>query len=152
VNVEREQVPSTGWLIWQVALKWRTALDRALAPLGLTNAQYGVLAALHGLSRSGARPSQRQLSDFSGLEPVYVSKLARTLERAGLIERTDNPDDTRAVRLTLTERGIEAVTAARQVVVAFDDQQLAPLGGRTGEQSARLVDQLLALLRHLDQE
>lgn len=145
-------MPSTGWLIWQVALRWRTALDRALVPLGLTNAQYGLLAALHGLSSSGARPSQRQLADFAGLEPMYVSKLARTLERAGLIERTGDPDDTRAVQLTLTDRGADAVAAARRIVLALDEQHLAPLGGRDGEHSAHLHDQLLALLHHLDQE
>jgi DNA-binding MarR family transcriptional regulator len=152
VDIERDQVPSTGWLIWQVALRCRTALDRALAPLGLTSARYGLLAALHGLSRGGARPSQRQLADFAGLEPMYVSKLARALAQDGLIERRDDPDDTRAVRLSLTSRGAELITAARQVVVALDEHVLAPLGGRSGDDTARLHGQLLTLLHHLDQE
>jgi DNA-binding MarR family transcriptional regulator len=151
VDIQREQVPSTGWLIWQVALRWRTALDRALAPLGLTSAQYGLLASLHGLSRGGAQPSQRQLADFAGLEPMYVSKLARTLQAAGLIERTADPGDTRAVRLTLTDRGVQTVATARQIVVALDEQHLAPFGGLDSEDTAHLHDQLLTLL-HLDQE
>ena len=71
--------PSIGYLIWHLALKWRVAMDRALAPHGLTNAQYGVLASLYGLSsRSGGRPSQRELSELSGLEPMYVSKPSRS--------------------------------------------------------------------------
>jgi DNA-binding MarR family transcriptional regulator len=152
VEIERGQVPSTGWLIWHVALRCRTALDRALAPVGLTSAQYGLLAALHGLTRSGARPSQRQLADFAGLEPMYVSKLARTLERAALIERGDDPDDTRAVRLSLTSRGSERIAAARQIVVALDENILTPLGGRSSDHTAHLHDQLLTLLRHLDLE
>jgi DNA-binding MarR family transcriptional regulator len=152
VDLEHRQVPSTGWLIWQVALRCRTALDRALTPLGLTNAQYGLLAALYGLSRDGRRPSQRQLADFAGLEPMYVSKLARTLERDGLIERPDDPDDTRAVRLSLTPRGVELVAAARQLVTDLDDRILGPLGGRFGEATVHLQDQLLTLLNHLDQE
>jgi DNA-binding MarR family transcriptional regulator len=150
--INRTQIPSTGWLVWQVALRCRSALDRALAPFGLTNAQYGLLAALHGLSYGEARPTQRQLADFAGLEPMYVSKLARTLERDGLIERRGDPDDTRAVRLSLTGRGTEVVSAARQVVVALDEHILVPLGGRSGEAAARLHDQLLALLHHLDEE
>jgi len=139
-------------LIWQVALRCRTALDRALAPLGLTGAQYGLLAALHGLARCGAQPSQRQLADFAGLEPMYVSKLARALEQAALIERHDDPDDTRAVRLSLTTRGTELITAARQIVVALDEQILTPFGGRSSDETAHLHDQLLALLHHLDEE
>ena len=63
-------------------MRWRSAIDRAITPLGLTNAQYSVLAPLLGMERSGRRPSQRQLADFTGLEPLYVSKLARALEQA----------------------------------------------------------------------
>ena len=133
MDITRDRVPSTGWLIWQVALRCRTALDRALAPLGLTSAKYGLLAALHGLSRSGTHPSQRQLADFAGLEPMYVSKLARALEQAALIERRDDPDDTRAVRLFLTSRGTELIVAARQIVVALDEQLLTPFGGRSSD-------------------
>jgi DNA-binding MarR family transcriptional regulator len=139
-------------LIWQVALRCRTALDQALAPLGLTSAQYGLLAALHGLARSGTQPSQRQLADFAGLEPMYVSKLARALQQAALIERRDDPDDTRAVRLSLTSRGTELIIAARQIVVALDEQILTPLGGRSSDDTVHLLDQLLTLLHHLDQE
>lgn len=81
------------------------AVDRAVRPLGLTHPQYSLLASLFGMHRSGLRPSQRQLADHTGLEPLYVSKLARTLEAGGLIERAGDPDDTRAVRLSLTAEG-----------------------------------------------
>src|SRR5882672_7682555 len=94
-----EHSPTIGSLVWRLSMKWRAVLDRAVAPLGLTHAQYSLLASLYGLTRSGARPSQRELADFSGLEPMYVSKLARTLERAGLVERSENPSDPRAVEL-----------------------------------------------------
>ena len=67
-------------LVWRLSMRWRSAIDRAITPLGLANAQYSVLAPLLGMERSGQRPSQRQLADFTGLEPLYVSKLARALE------------------------------------------------------------------------
>src|SRR5215510_10066551 len=96
-----------GSLVWRLSMKWRVLVDRALAPLGLTHAQYSLLANLYG---SPERPSQRGLADRTGLEALYVSKLARALEAAGLIDREPDPADTRAVRLALTERG-RAVTA-----------------------------------------
>jgi DNA-binding MarR family transcriptional regulator len=142
--------PSTGYLLWHLSLRWRVALDRALAPLGLTSSQYGVLASLHGLSRAGSRPSQRELASFSGLEPMHVSKLIRALERAGLVERAGNPDDTRAVQLKVTARGVEVVTAAREKVIELEDRRLAPLGGRRSERSVELRDTLLTLLRHAE--
>jgi DNA-binding MarR family transcriptional regulator len=140
--------PSIGFLVWHLTLRWRAELDRSLAPLGLTSAQYAVLASLYGLSQNGARPSQRQLADFAGLEPMHVSKLVRALQRAGLVERAGNPTDTRAVQLQVTDRGVQVVTAARATVLALEEQRLAPLGGRLSKRSAELREALLVLLRH----
>jgi DNA-binding MarR family transcriptional regulator len=137
-----------GYLVWRLAVKWRAGLDRALAPLGLTSAQYGVLASLHGLTRAGARPSQRELADFVGLEPMFVSQLARALERAGLVERRRGEADPRALQLTLTARGGEVVRAARAVVVALERRRLAALGGPGSARSAALQDSLVTLLHH----
>ena len=142
--------PSTGYLLWRLAIRWRAVLDRGLAPLGLTSAQYGVLASLYGLSRGGGQPSQRELADFAGLEPMQVSKVTRALERAGLVERASNPVDTRAVQLRITDRGVQAVTAGRTLVLELEDQRLAPLGGRQSNQSVQLRDTLLMLLRHIE--
>lgn len=69
-----------GFLVWRLSTKWRVAVDRAVTPLGLTHAQYALVASLYGMQRGGERPSQRRLADHTGLEPLYVSKLARTLE------------------------------------------------------------------------
>jgi DNA-binding MarR family transcriptional regulator len=140
--------PSMGYLVWHLTLRWRAELDRALAPLGLTSAQYAVLASLYGLSQSGARPSQRELADFAGLEPMHVSKLVRALQRAGLVARAGNPADTRAVQLSVTGRGVQVVTAARATVLELEEQRLAPLGGRSSQRSGELREALLVLLRH----
>ncbi|WP_049561589.1 MarR family winged helix-turn-helix transcriptional regulator [Nonomuraea sp. SBT364] len=142
-----EATPSTGWLVWQVAVRMRAALDRALEPHGLTNTQYAVLASLYGLSQGGRQPSQRQLADFAGLEPMHVSKLVRALEQAGLLERAGHPGDTRALQLTLTARGAEAVAAGRRAVLDLEREHLSPLDAG---QVADLRSHLLALLHHLD--
>ena len=143
--MEQQGPPITG-LVWLVSMRWRSAIDRAIAPLGLTHAQYAVVAPLLGLDRAGRRPSQRQLADFTGLEPLYVSKLARTLERAGLIERTADPDDTRAVQLALTDRGREIATAAIERVIGLQDELTEPLGGLASPQTKALIKSLKTLL------
>lgn len=127
-------------------MKWRVAVDRALAPLGLTHAQYVLLSSLYGMARAGQRPSQRELADHTGLEALYVSKLARVLETDGLVQRTRDPVDTRTVRLTLTGRGHEVVTPALAEVQVLLDRLLAPLGGRDGTRTAAFVRDLTALL------
>ncbi|GHA91369.1 MarR family transcriptional regulator [Streptomyces chryseus] len=122
------------------------AVDRALGPLGLTHAQYSLLASLLGMEHAGRRPSQRELADHTGLEALYVSKLARALETAGLVERTRDAADTRAVRLELTDRGREATGRAITVVQRLVDQLLAPLGGLEGRRTEVLVRELTALI------
>jgi DNA-binding MarR family transcriptional regulator len=131
-----------GHLVWRLAMKWRTAVDRALTAHGLTHAQYVVLSSLVALDR----PSQRELADHTGLEPLYVSKLARALEASGFIARTRDTVDTRTVRLTLTDRGHEVVVPAIAVVGALLDRLLEPLGGRSGDRTEALSHELTALL------
>jgi DNA-binding MarR family transcriptional regulator len=137
---------ATGYLLWRVTTKWRAAVDRAVAPLGLTHAQYTLLASLYGLSRTGARPSQRELADFAGLEPIYVSKLARALEQTGLLVRTDHPGDPRAVQLALTEHGTGVAARAIAVVHALLADLTAPIGGLGGHRNRELVRTLRTLL------
>ena len=141
----QQGVPVTG-LVWRLSMRWRSAIDRAITPLGLTNAQYSVLAPLLGLERSGRRPSQRQLAGVTGLEPLYVSKLARGLEQAGLIERTGHPDDSRAVQLTLTDRGRDLTTRATERVCELQDELTAPLGGLDSPATQNLISSLHTLL------
>ena len=138
--------PTPGYLVWRLSTKWRVAVDRALAPMGLTHAQYALMASLFGMQGVGLRPSQRELADHTGLEPLYVSKLARALESDGLVERVRDVDDTRAVRLTLTDRGREAVRPAIAAVQVLLDQLLRPLGGLDDPRTAALVRDLTVLL------
>ncbi|MER5994541.1 MarR family winged helix-turn-helix transcriptional regulator [Streptomyces viridosporus] len=140
------QGATPGFLVWRLSMKWRVAVDRAVAPLGLTHAQYSVVATLHGMRRSGERPSQRRLADLTGLEPLYVSKLARALEAAGLLERTRDPRDPRAVQLALTERGVEVTRQAIEVVQGLLRQLLEPLGGLDGPRTRAFVHDLTTLL------
>jgi len=147
-NVSDDRHPQTGYLIWNLSTKWRAAVDRALSPLGLTHGQYVVLATLFGVSRNGQRPSQRELADVGGLEPMHVSKLARSLERAGLLARDANPDDPRAYRLALTARGDAVLAQAVVSVRALHEQLLAPLGEPGDPRRTELERSLHALLRH----
>jgi DNA-binding MarR family transcriptional regulator len=147
----RRERPTTGYLVWRLLLKWRTMIDRELAPLELTHAQYSLLASLYGLSRAGLRPSQRELSQVSGLDPVYVSKLVRAMERSGLIERNPSPADPRAVQLRLTGRGLPIIQEAMRIVRGIEEVQLAPLGGAASPRSAELRA-TLRLLLGIDEE
>ena len=74
-----------------------------------------------------------------------ITRLIQGLEREGLVERTDCPDDARGFLVALTPEGSNLVTRARATHLArvaelfsdrYDDDELAEL--------ARLLDRLPA--------
>ena len=144
-GVEGEVARNVGYLVWRLATEWRTAMDRVLEPMGLTQAHYAVLAPLYAMSRGGARPSQRQLADLTGLDAVYVSKLVRALERGGLVSRSANAADSRAVELSLTADGVATLQKATKAVSELRQRLTEPLGGTGGART----DELAGMLREL---
>ncbi|WP_218021509.1 MarR family winged helix-turn-helix transcriptional regulator [Nocardia acidivorans] len=145
-DTESDVNANVGFLVWRLSTRWRAVLDRALAAHGLTQAQYSVLAPLYGLTRDGARPSQRKLADLTGLDAVYISKLVRALEKQGLVVRAASTADPRAVELSLTPSGIETARRAIALVRDTRDRLTAPLGGNDSERTAELAAVLRVLL------
>ncbi len=68
-----------------------------------------------------------------------MSKLARALQQAGLIERAEHPDDSRAVQLTLTDRGREVTAQATERVRGLQDELTGPLGGLDSPATQALI-------------
>ena len=110
-------VLGAGSLLHQAARDLATALDRQLAPLGVTAQQAALL--LHA-SRQEYSPSQ--LMTLLGTDTAGMTKLADRLEAKHLIERHPNPQDRRSVLITLTPDG--------QALVP----RLAPVFGRVTTQ------------------
>jgi DNA-binding MarR family transcriptional regulator len=138
--------PTLGFMLWRVVMKWRAAVDRAVRPYGLTHAQYSLLASLYGLAGAGVLPSQRALADYTGIEPVYASRLLRALEQEGLVRRTESAADPRAVQLQITERGIAVIRQAIPVVRDLLEEQTASIGGTRSPRSRELAATLQLLL------
>ncbi|MEP7111643.1 MAG: MarR family transcriptional regulator [Ilumatobacteraceae bacterium] len=127
-------------------MKWQAAVHRAVTPLGLTHAQYSLLGSLRAMTGAGDRPSQRELADYIGLDAIFVSKLIATLERNGLVQRTQHPADSRAVELTLTDAGIEVIDRAVVIVLDLQNQLTEPLGGLDSKQTKQFINTMQRLL------
>jgi len=91
-----------------------------LEPLGLTHPQYLVMLALWGASPRRVR----DLADALFLEPATLSPLLKRLESAGLIERRRDPDDDRALAVSLTSAGV----SLRERALAVPGQVMERLG------------------------
>ena len=79
----------------------RWSEDRA-KQAGLTAAQHQLLLAIRG---HGGRPTVGDVADHLLLRHHSVVELVDRAQRAGLVIRTDDPDDHRAVRLALSAAG-----------------------------------------------
>lgn len=88
-----------------------SAYKPVLDPLGLTHPQYLVMLALWD---SGPM-SARELSEQLHLDPGTLSPLVKRLEAAGLVDKTKNPQDERAVILQPTQKGAELRRQALKV-------------------------------------
>jgi MarR family transcriptional regulator, organic hydroperoxide resistance regulator len=135
-----------GHLVWRLSMRFRNAVDVAVSPFGLTHAQYVVLASLRSITFTGRTPTQRELADYTALDPIYISKLVRMLQRSGLVARTADKKDTRAVRLGITDKGQHLADQAIPVVHNLTSQFMAPLGGPDSNRARIFARDLEALL------
>ncbi|HEV2027958.1 MAG TPA: MarR family transcriptional regulator [Candidatus Dormibacteraeota bacterium] len=122
---------SPGFLLWRVTLRWQRAMVGALRPLGLTHVQFVLLASAWWLTRvAGEKPSQRRLAEHAATDPMMTSQVLRVLESRGLVTREADPNDSRALRLAVTERGARLAQEAVRVVEAADAEFFATAGDR----------------------
>jgi MarR family transcriptional regulator, transcriptional regulator for hemolysin len=92
--IERE----VAFTINDVARLLRTYADQRARDLGMTRAQWAVLARIE--KSEGLK--QIELADTLDLQPISLTRLIDRLCDSGLIERRSDPDDRRAKRLYLT--------------------------------------------------
>ena|ERR1700722_792146 len=81
----------------------------ALAPGGLS---HGLLMSLATIAKRGPL----RLAELAAIEQVSAPSMTRTvaeLEVRGLVQRSVDPDDGRAIRLEVTPAGLEAILRAR---------------------------------------
>ena len=98
----RQPEDSVGFLLWRVAHRHQREIDRACAALDLTHLQHAVLMMSAWLGRSGERVGQSGLAAFSGIHPMQLSNVLKTLEEKGLIARARSDADTRVKHVTVT--------------------------------------------------
>lgn len=111
---------STGYWLKLAALAWQRELEAELRPLGLTSAQFSVLAGVSWLNREAGPPTQQQVADFAGADRMMTSKILHRLQGRGLVRRSGDPADARVWRLELTASGRTLVTRSTEIARAVD--------------------------------
>jgi DNA-binding MarR family transcriptional regulator len=126
----------------ETAQALRRAFDRRAAALGVTRAQWRVLA------RLGREDGLRQvaLADALDLEPITLCRMIDRLEEAGLVERRRDESDRRAWRIHLTEKAVPVTERLRALAAEFLGEAL---DGVDAPEQARVLDALARVRSNL---
>ncbi len=147
---ERPELDTTAMAIfgriYRSAKRVGDAQEQVYAPFGITRADFDVLATLRRADPSGALSPGRLTSALMLTSGGMTSRLDR-LEHAGLIARRPDPDDRRALLVTLTPAGRELID--RAVVAGLSEQQRL-LGDLPPDKQRRLNDLLRELLASVE--
>jgi DNA-binding MarR family transcriptional regulator len=82
--------------------------DDALRPYGLTNGQFSLLMSLN----RPEPPQMRSVADLLAMDRTTLTAALKPLERQGLLTIAIDPKDRRSRRLSLTDAGRDALSAA----------------------------------------
>lgn len=120
---------STAFLLAQVGARAAASFATRLQELEFIPAHAGTLRAIAG----NAGISQQTLASLLGMVPSRLVALLDELERRGLVERRDHPDDRRVYAIHLTEKGSRAMAELGRVARAHDDSVCASLSDKERE-------------------
>jgi DNA-binding MarR family transcriptional regulator len=134
-----------GFLIHDVSRMRRTAFDQLMRPLGVTRAQWWVLA---HLSRNDGM-MQTQLADALDVGKASLGTFLEKLETSGLIERRDDPVDKRAKRVYMARAGQQLLKQMTQQEAFFNERILREL---SQEERDAMIRALTRIKRALSQQ
>jgi DNA-binding MarR family transcriptional regulator len=107
-----------------VARTMRTYIDQRAREHGMTRAQWGALVRLE--RQEGM--TQAELAENLEIQPISLVRLIDRLCQAGLVERRPHPNDRRANRLYLTQKGHTTLVHLAPMAREIATELLASLG------------------------
>ena len=111
-------------------MTWQRQLNRALDEIDLTHTQFAIISALRSLLKESNAVTQKDIAERSNTDTMMVSKLLRTLEKKGFIERKEHKTDTRAKCVFLTSKGINTFEKAFKITSAANRDFLSKLSDK----------------------
>lgn len=133
---------NVGFLLHDVSRLLRKRFDRRARALGLTRAQWRVLA--HLAPRQGI--NQSALSEILEVESITLGRHIDRLQETGWVERRRDPEDRRAWRLYLTEKSRPILDHMEVLAVQTQEEAMTELSSAERD---RLLLLLLSMKRSM---
>lgn len=128
-------------LIKKSSLKFDKIANKALQPFGITHTQFLILKFLYLHKESMVR--QIDLEKYLSMSNPTVTGILKNMEKSGLIERGDHPEDKRSRRVLLTEKSMELQPALLALGDELEAEFTKNLSEPEREQAALLLSRLL---------
>lgn len=133
---------SFGFLLYDAARLLRRDFDRRARSLGLTRAQWSVLAHL----KRNEGSNQATVADTLELEPITLVRLLDRLEAAGWVERRPDPRDRRARQLFLTPKSRPVL---EKLMALASETRAVALAGFSEPEREVLIEALIKVRANL---
>jgi MarR family transcriptional regulator, transcriptional regulator for hemolysin len=134
-----------GYTITDVARLMRTVFERRVRALGMTRAQWMVIARVH--RRPGL--SQSEIADLLEIEKASAGRLIDRMQAKGWLERRDDSRDRRVNRLHLTKAAERMHAAIWPLAEATVDEALGDLSEEERRRLTGLMTRVKAKLQAL---
>lgn len=125
--------PSFNYLVAEVSRLTTAAFAARVGDLGLSRAQWVLMAALY----RAEDVNQGRLAELLGVAPISVGRMVDRMERDGWVRRAPEPGDRRAYRVQLTAKARRLRPRLRRLALATERDALAAL--RPAERVALLA-------------
>lgn len=138
------QQPRTFYIIAQANAAIRMHLEQALRPLKLTPTQYKILSLLHGNEGITAAEMARRFF----VKPQSINEALGSLTRRGLTTKSQDPNNRRTQRLSLTPEGLACLRECEVRADRVERELLGRLPPRENAELRRHLRRLLTAVRH----
>lgn len=129
-------------LIKKKALMIEKLSNHELAPYELTHTQYKILMLLYRMQDQPL--CQIDIETHFAMTNPSVTGILQNLEKKGLVERIQNPDDRRSKLLHLTEKALAMQTELHALGESLENQVTANLTPEESQQLISLLKKILA--------
>lgn len=137
-----------GFLIHDVSRMRRSAFDNLMRPLGITRAQWWIIA---HLSRQDGM-MQIQLADILDVGKASLGTVIDRLEAAGLVERRPDPVDRRANRVFMTRKSHQLLDKMQSAERDYNERVLRHLSEPERDELVRMLSQIRTNLVDLQRD
>ena len=118
----KDSSESPGFLLWKTQITWKRLIEKALIAHNLTHSQFVLLASIAYLTKDDNTITQIELSRHALFDISTTSQVVRSLEKNGLVMRTNKTGNIKSKYSKLTELGYNILKPAIKVVESIDSR------------------------------